>query len=216
MKFTILALFLSSCISVGQLKNNENPVWEPPTNNYKNLNKAYFASGCFWCVEAVFESVKGVYEVYSGYSGGYLKNPTYYQIGTGRTGHAETVEILYNSEEIGFGTLLQVFFGSYDPTTLNRQGPDRGEQYRSIAFYQTEQEKKLIRDYIKLLETNKIFNNKIVTQILPFEVFYYAEEYHQNYERLNPLDPYVNSVSIPRINRFKKMYPELLKESFNN
>ena len=216
MKFTILALCLSSCISVGQLKNNENPVWEPPTNNYKNLNKAYFASGCFWCVEAVFESVKGVYEVYSGYSGGHLKNPTYYQIGTGRTGHAETVEILYNSEEIGFGTLLQVFFGSHDPTTLNRQGPDRGEQYRSIAFYQTEQEKKLIRDYIKLLETNKIFNNKIVTQILPFEVFYYAEEYHQNYERLNPLDPYVKSVSIPRINRFKKMYPELLKESFNN
>ena len=216
MRFIILALFLNSCISVGQLKNNENPVWEPPNNNYKNLKKAYFASGCFWCVEAVFESVKGVYEVYSGYSGGYLKNPTYYQIGTGQTGHAEAVEVLYNSEEIGFGTLLQVFFGSHDPTTLNRQGPDRGEQYRSIVFYQNEQEKILIRDYIKLLEKNKIFNNKIVTQILPFKIFYYAEEYHQNYERLNPFDPYVKSVSIPRINRFKKMYPELLKESFKN
>ncbi len=216
MRFIILALFLNSCVSVGQLKNNENPVWEPPNNNYKNLKKAYFASGCFWCVEAVFESVRGVYEVYSGYSGGYLKNPTYYQIGTGQTGHAEAVEVLYNSEEIGFGTLLQVFFGSHDPTTLNRQGPDRGEQYRSIVFYQNEQEKILIRDYIKLLEKNKIFNNKIVTQILPFKIFYYAEEYHQNYERLNPFDPYVKSVSIPRINRFKKMYPELLKESFKN
>tara|TARA_B100001939_G_scaffold156251_1_gene135024 strand:+ start:302 stop:952 length:651 start_codon:yes stop_codon:yes gene_type:complete len=216
MRFIILALFLNSCVSVGQLKNNENPVWEPPNNNYKNLKTAYFASGCFWCVEAVFESVRGVYEVYSGYSGGFLKNPTYYQIGTGQTGHAEAVEVLYNSEEIGFGTLLQVFFGSHDPTTLNRQGPDRGEQYRSIVFYQNEQEKKLTRDYVKLLEKNKIFNNKIVTQILPFKIFYYAEEYHQNYERLNPYDPYVKSVSIPRINRFKKMYPELLKESFNN
>ena len=212
----MLALCLNSCISVGQMKNNENPIWEPPTIKYKNLKKAYFASGCFWCVEAVFESVKGVYEVYSGYSGGYLKNPTYYQIGTGRTGHAETVEVLYNNEEIGYGTLLQVFFGSHDPTTLNRQGPDRGEQYRSIAFYQNEQEKKLIQEYISLLENKKLFNNKIVTQILPFEVFYYAEEYHQNYERLNPKDPYVRNVSVPRINRFKKLYPELLKESFKN
>ena len=111
---------------------------------------------------------------------------------------------------------MQVFFGSHDPTTLNRQGPDRGEQYRSIAFYKNEQEKKLIQDYIKLLQNNKVFDKKIVTQILPFEVFYYAEEYHQNYERLNPKDPYVINVSIPRINRFKKLYPELLKESFNN
>ena len=216
MRNIVLAILLNSCISVGQLKDNKNPIWEPPDNNYKNLKKAYFASGCFWCVEAVFESVKGVYEVYSGYAGGYLKNPTYYQIGTGRTGHAEAVEILYNDKEIGYGTLLQVFFGSHDPTTLNRQGPDRGEQYRSIAFYQNEQEKDLILDYIKLLEFNKIFSNKIVTQIVPFEVFYYAEEYHQNYERLNPYDPYVKNVSIPRINRFKKTYPELLKESFNN
>ena len=216
MRYIVLAILLNSCISVGQLKDNKNSIWEPPVNNYKNLKKAYFASGCFWCVEAVFESVRGVYEVYSGYAGGYLKNPTYYQIGSGRTGHAEAVEILYNDKEIGYGTLLQVFFGSHDPTTLNRQGPDRGEQYRSIAFYQNEQEKKLIHDYIKLLDTNKIFNNKIITQIVPFEVFYYAEEYHQNYERLNPNDPYVKNVSIPRINRFKKTYPELLKESFNN
>ena len=216
MRYIILAILFNSCISLGQLKDNENPVWQPPANTYKNLKKAYFASGCFWCVEAVFESVKGVYEVYSGYSGGYLKNPTYYQIGTGRTGHAEAVEVLYNVEEIGYGTLLQVFFGSHDPTTLNRQGPDRGEQYRSIVFYQGEQEKKLIQEYIKLLEKNKIFEKKIVTQILPLEVFYYAEEYHQNYERLNPNDLYVKNISIPRIERFKKLYPELLKESFKN
>ena len=171
MRHIILAILLNSCMSIGQLKENKNPVWEPPANNYKNLKKAYFASGCFWCVEAVFESVKGVYEVYSGYSGGYLKNPTYSQIGTGRTGHAEAIEVLYNSEEIGYGTLLQVFFGSHDPTTLNRQGPDRGEQYRSIAFYQTEQEKKLIEDYIKLLDKNKIFDKKIVTQLYHLKFF---------------------------------------------
>ena len=171
MKYVILAILLNSCMSVGQLKDNKNPIWKPPAGTYKNLKKAYFASGCFWCVEAVFESVKGVYEVYSGYSGGYLKNPTYNQIGTGRTGHAEAVEVLYNVEEIGYGTLLQVFFGSHDPTTLNRQGPDRGEQYRSIVFYQGEQEKKLTQDYIKLLEKNNIFEKKIVTQVLPFEVF---------------------------------------------
>ena len=212
----MLAILLNSCISVGQLKDNENRIWEPPANSYKNLKKAYFASGCFWCVEAVFESVKGVYEVYSGYSGGYLKNPTYNQIGTGRTGHAEAIYLEFDKNNISFGEILTVFFKTHDPTTLNSQGPDRGEQYRSIAFYQTEQEKKLIQDYVKLLEKNKIFNKKIVTQILPFEVFYYAEEYHQNYERLNPYDPYVKNVSIPRINRFKKLYPELLKESFKN
>ena len=216
MRYIILAILFNSCMSLGQLKDNENPVWQPPANTFKNIKKAYFASGCFWCVEAVFESVKGVYEVYSGYSGGYLKNPTYTQIGTGRTGHAEAVEVLYNVEEIGYGTLLQIFFGSHDPTTLNRQGPDRGEQYRSIVFYQGEQEKKLINDYINLLEKNNIFEKKIVTQILPFEVFYYAEEYHQNYERSNPNDLYVKNISIPRIDRFKKLYPELLKESFKN
>ena len=145
-----------------------------------------------------------------------LADTTKFMVIHRNAGKRQRLEVLYNEEETGFGTLLQVFFGSHDPTTLNRQGPDRGEQYRSIAFYKNEQEKKLIQDYIKLLENNKVFDKKIVTQILPFEVFYYAEEYHQNYERLNPEDPYVINVSIPRINRFKKLYPELLKESFNN
>ena len=167
------------------------------------------------CRSSIWKRKGGLWSIFWVFRGLYKKS-TYTQIGTGRTGHAEAVEVLYNDEEIGYGTLLQVFFGSHDPTTLNRQGPDRGEQYRSIVFYQGEQEKKLIKDYIKLLEKNNIFEKKIVTQILPFEVFYYAEEYHQNYERLNPRDPYVRNVSIPRINRFKKLYPELLKESFKN
>ena len=146
-------------IDLALQKNNENPVWEPPNNNYKNLKKAYFASGCFWCVEAVFESVKGVYEVYSGYSGGYLKNPTYYQIGTGKTGHAEAVEVLYNEEETGFGTLLQVFFGSHDPTTLNRQGADIGTQYRSAIYYINDSQKK--SSEIALEKASKMFDKPI-------------------------------------------------------
>ena len=179
MRYIVLAILLNSCMSIGQLKDNKNPIWKPPASNYKNLKKAYFASGCFWCVEAVFESVKGVYEVYSGYSGGYLKNPTYTQIGTGRTGHAEAVEVLYNDEEIGYGTLLQVFFGSHDPTTLNRQGPDIGTQYRSEIFF-TNNYQKEIAEKIKS-RFNLKYNGKIITKISGEKNYCKAEEYHQKY-----------------------------------
>nr|WP_299345905.1 peptide-methionine (S)-S-oxide reductase MsrA [Allomuricauda sp.] len=173
---------------------------------------AYFASGCFWCVEAIFESVKGVKEVYSGYSGGEEKNPTYEQVAYGRTGHAEAVEVYYNPEEVTFTQLVQVFFGSHDPTSVNRQGPDRGAQYRSIAFYENEQEEKIIRDYIALLESKNVYDRPIVTQVVQFDTFYKAEEYHQDFERRNPNNSYIRNVSIPRLNRFKGNFQSYLKE----
>jgi peptide-methionine (S)-S-oxide reductase len=176
-----------------------------------NYSKAYFASGCFWCVEAIFESVNGVKEVISGYSGGTEKNPTYEQVSYGKTSHAEAVEIYYDPKVVNFETLVQVFFGSHDPTTLNRQGPDRGAQYRSIAFYQNEAEKKIIDTYISGLEQAKAFISPIVTQVVPFTKFWRAEDYHQDYERNHPENPYVQQVSIPRLNRFKANFSELLK-----
>jgi len=174
---------------------------------------AYFASGCFWCVEAIFESVKGVKEVYSGYSGGSEKNPTYEQVSYGRTHHAEAVEVYYDPDVISFTQLVQVFFGSHDPTTLNRQGPDRGAQYRSIAFYKNDKEQKIIQGYINKLKVENVYGNRtIVTEVEPFEKFYMAEDYHQDYEKRNPNNSYIQNVSIPRLNRFKKNFRSYLKE----
>ena len=204
---------LQTCISNPPPLNNSEPIWEPQTVADQELKKAYFASGCFWCVEAIYESVRGVSEVYSGYAGGFTKNPNYNQIGTGRTGHAEAVEILYDPNVVSFGTLVQVFFGSHDPTTPNRQGPDSGSQYRSIAFHTSDQEREIIQNYIALLQEKEIFSKEIVTEIKPLEKFYYAEEYHQDYEKNNPDNPYVKQVSIPRLKKFQSQYPELLKEN---
>ena len=187
-------------------------VKKPSIEDLQQYETAYFASGCFWCVEAIFESVKGVKEVVSGYSGGPEKNPTYEQVAYGRTGHAESVEVYYNPDEISFFQLVQVFFGSHDPTSLNRQGPDRGPQYRSVAFYKNADERKIIEAYVQALEENQVYNQPIVTQIVEFEVFYKAEEYHQDYERKNPNNGYIQNVSIPRLNRFKMNFAEYLKE----
>ena len=172
---------------------------------------AYFASGCFWCVEAIFESVTGVEEAVSGYAGGFTKNPTYQSIGTGKTGHAETVAVYYNPKQVSFETLVTVFFGSHDPTTVNGQHPDYGTQYRSIAFYTNEDEKKVIEKQIAKLN-KEVYNGKIATEVTELKKFYKAEEYHQDFEKLNPNHPYVKSVSVPRLNRFKEKYPELLQE----
>ncbi|CAM1341833.1 peptide-methionine (S)-S-oxide reductase MsrA [Tenacibaculum amylolyticum] len=172
---------------------------------------AYFASGCFWCVEAVFESVKGVDEAVSGYAGGHTKNPTYRSIGTGRTGHAETVAVYYNPKVVSFETLVYVFFGSQDPTTVNGQHPDYGTQYRSIAFYTNNKEKEII-EKVKNELNKKVYDGKIATEVTKLDRFYKAEDYHQNYERLHPENPYVQNVSIPRLNRFKRKFPNLLKK----
>ena len=176
---------------------------------------AYFASGCFWCVEAIFESVEGVSEAVSGYAGGHTKNPTYQSIGSGRTGHAEAVAVYYNPNIVSFKTLVDVFFGSHDPTTKNGQHPDYGSQYRSIAFYSNEQEKRIIELAINNLN-KEIYNNNIVTEVLKHTIFYRAEDYHQNYEKRNPYDRYVRNVSIPRLNRFKKKFPKILKKKHSN
>ena len=174
---------------------------------------AYFASGCFWCVEAIFESVRGVKEVISGYAGGTEENPTYEMVGSGQSSHAEAVEVYYDPSEISFVELVQVFFGSHDPTTLNRQGPDRGTQYRSIAFYKNEQEKKIIDSYIQALKDQDVYGGApITTEVTAFTKFYDAEDYHQDYERKHPSNSYIRNVSIPRLNRFKANFGDYLKK----
>jgi peptide-methionine (S)-S-oxide reductase len=192
-------------------KDHSSAVWNP-TEIFQDKAKAYFASGCFWCVESVYESVKGVEEAYSGYAGGKTKNPTYYQVITGGTGHAETVEVIYDPAVVDFATVVKVFFDSHDPTLLNQQGPDRGTQYRSIAFYQNDEEKKIIEDYIAQLTEAKIYNRSIVTEVKSLSKFYYAENYHQDYEKNNPNDLYILNISKPRLSKFKAKSPELLKE----
>lgn len=173
--------------------------------------RAYFASGCFWCVEAIFESVEGVEESISGYAGGFTENPTYEKSNTGRTGHAEAVEIIYDPKVVSFSTLIDVYFGSQNPTQVNGQGPDHGSQYRSIIFYQTKEQKKIIEN--KKAALAKELNATIAAEVYPFQKFWVAEDYHQNYERRNPNNGYIKNVSIPRLNKFKAKFPELLKDN---
>ncbi|MAP79744.1 MAG: peptide-methionine (S)-S-oxide reductase [Aequorivita sp.] len=176
------------------------------TKTENGLKKAYFASGCFWCVEAIYESVKGVEEAISGYSGGKTKNPTY----ENHADHAEAVAVIYNPEIINFSELVDVYFASQNITQINGQGPDIGRSYRSIIFYQNEKEKQIIENKIAAL--NKSLNSgTVAAQVMPFQKFWQAEAYHQNYEQNNPDNPYIQNVSIPRINRFKNKMPELLK-----
>lgn len=173
------------------------------------LAKAYFASGCFWCVEAVYESVNGVSEVINGYAGGHTENPTYQLSNTGRTGHAEAVEVLYDPTIVSFSTLLEVYFGSQDITQVNGQGPDNGSQYRSIIFYQNQDQKEDIINKIKQL-TNEL-NVNIAAEVYPFLKFWQGEDYHQNYERLHPNNPYIINISIPRLRKFQRKFKHLLK-----
>ena len=180
-----------------------------------SLKKAYFASGCFWCVEAIFESIDGVEEAISGYAGGTSKNPTYKQVSYGLTDHAEAIEVYYNPNTVSFEQLVYAFYGSHDPTTLNRQGPDRGTQYRSIAFYTNKEEKEIITRITEALNKST-YNNQITTTIQPLIKFYEAEDYHQNYEKLHPNNGYIRSVSIPRLNSFKRKFPHLLKKTANH
>jgi len=171
------------------------------------MAKAYFASGCFWCVEAVYESVKGVEESISGYSGGKSPNPEYRD----HADHAEAVEIIYDPAVVSFKTLVDVYFGSQNITQVNGQGPDHGSSYRSIVFYQNDEQKQIIENKITELE-KELGEGKVAAQVLPFEKFWIAEAYHQNYEKNNPGNPYIQNVSVPRLKRFQKKYPELLKE----
>ena len=207
----IIIPMLSCNISSPEPIDNQNPVYVIENQDYSEYSRAYFASGCFWCVETIYESLEGVKEVYSGYAGGSTNNPNYYQVMTGKTGHAESIEIIYDESLIKFEMLLKVFFDSHDPTTMNRQGPDYGTQYRSIAFYSDEKEKEKINNYINLLSSNSIFGKNIVTEVKKIEEFYYAEDYHQDFEKKNPNNPYVQNVSIPRFEEFKKKSSNYVK-----
>lgn len=184
----------------------------PEVVEEQGLARAYFASGCFWCVEAVYESVKGVDESISGYAGGHTEDPTYEASNTGRTGHAEAVEILYDPGVVSFATLVDVYFGSQDVTQVNGQGPDNGSQYRSIIFYQDDAQKKIIEDKITALELS-LDGANVAAEVTPFDKFWLGEDYHQNYERLHPNNGYIRRISIPRLRSFQAKFPHLLKKS---
>lgn len=178
----------------------------------KTQETAIFAGGCFWCTEAVFLQLNGVQSVVSGYIGGRTLNPTYKDICTGETGHAEAIKIVFNPQQISFSELLEVFFATHDPTTINRQGNDVGTQYRSEVFYFSEEQKKLTEDYIALLTEENTFGKRIVTKMSPATTFYEAEDYHQNYFDRNPTQGYCSFVIPPKIEKLKQKFPEKLKQ----
>ena len=178
-----------------------------------SLDTAYFAGGCFWCTEAVYKRLKGVLKVVPGYCGGNLKNPTYNQVCSGLTGHAETVQVIYDSEKVSFESLLEVFFKTHNPTTINRQGNDVGSHYRSIAFYSDGKEKKNIENYIDKLNKHGIYPDDIVTQIIKFDAFYKAENYHENYYELNKNQPYFDLVITPKIRKFEQIFESKISEN---
>jgi peptide-methionine (S)-S-oxide reductase len=173
-----------------------------------------FAGGCFWGVQAVFQHVKGVISATSGYSGGEAKTAEYETVSTGRTGHAESVKVVYDPSQVTYGQLLYVFFSvAHDPTELNRQGPDEGSQYRSVVFYTTDEQQKLTAAYIEQLEGAHVFKHKIVTQVVPLKAFYPAEAYHQNYATLHPESPYIRYNDAPKVENLKKNFSTLYRES---
>ena len=173
---------------------------------------ATFGNGCFWCTEAIFQDLKGVEKVVSGYAGGEVKNPTYEQICSGNTGHAEVLQITYNPDEISYDELLQVFWATHDPTTLNRQGNDIGTQYRSVVFYHNEEQKALAENYKKKLDVSGAYSNPIVTLVEPMAEFYPAEDYHQNYFNRNGQQPYCSFIIKPKVKKFREVFKPMLKK----
>ncbi|MDQ6785220.1 MAG: peptide-methionine (S)-S-oxide reductase MsrA [Acidobacteriota bacterium] len=178
----------------------------------KNLETATLGAGCFWCVEAVFDDLQGVESVESGYSGGHKENPTYREVCSETTGHAEVVQIKFNPQEISFKEILQVFFTVHDPTQLNRQGNDIGTSYRSAVFYHTDEQKQVAEETIREIEAAGIYDNPIVTEIAPFDKFYTAENYHQEYFANNPNQPYCAAVVAPKVAKFRQKFVSRLKK----
>ncbi|MFY7788320.1 MAG: peptide-methionine (S)-S-oxide reductase MsrA [Thermoflexibacteraceae bacterium] len=185
------------------------------TNKDKKMEIATFGAGCFWCVEAVFQRLEGVEKVVSGYTGGTTKNPTYKEICTGETGHAEVCQITYDPTVISYDELLEVFWQTHDPTTLNRQGNDVGTQYRSAIFYHNETQKALAEKYKTALTNEKVFDKPVVTEIVPLTVFYAAEDYHQNYYNQNTTQGYCAFVIAPKVEKLKKVFKSKLKKGAN-
>ena len=207
--YTIYLLFILNLSACSQNKLITSEQNTPVFVNSEKEHKAYFASGCFWCVEAIYESIIGVNKVVSGYSGGNIPYPTYEIVNTKVTGHAETIEVSYDPKKINFSNLIDIYFTSQEIGQINGQGPDNGPQYRSIIFYQTEAQKDLIREKIKILEKNK--NLKVAAEVSAFQKFWIAENYHQDFKKKNPNHPYILRVSNPRFNKFKFNYKEYTK-----
>ena len=180
-------------------------------NNNQNLETAILGAGCFWCTEAAFSRIKGVVSVEPGYSGGYKENPTYEEVCTGTTGHAEVAKIIFDSDVVSFKEILDVFWTIHDPTSLNRQGEDVGEQYRSVIFYTNEAQKKIAEEEIARLEKEKIFDKKIVTAVEPLKNFYHAEDYHKNYFETHKDKPYCQFVIAPKVKNVEIKFAEMLK-----
>ena len=183
-----------------------------PKNMNEELQVATLGSGCFWCTEAFFLKLNGVESVVSGYSGGKVKNPSYREVCTGLTGHAEVIQVKFNQKIISYEDILEVFWNTHDPTTLNKQGADEGTQYRSAVFYHSDEQKKIADQYKSQLEKSGVYKNRIVTEITPFTVFYPAEDYHQNYYALNPNQGYCQYVIRPKVEKFNKQYASKLKK----
>jgi peptide-methionine (S)-S-oxide reductase len=215
MKSTLLylsAVMLFFGCAQGQTKNRNDfaPVPKPTANEAV----ATFGGGCFWSMQEAMSELKGVNKVISGYAGGNTKNPTYQDVSTRTTNHAEVTQIYYNPKEISYAELAEAFFFAHDPTTLNRQGPDEGTDYRSIAFYRNDAEKNTLVSVIKKVNQTKHYPNPIVTQVVPFKAFYPAENYHQGYYRTNGSNPYIGSVSEPKVMKFRKAMKSELKPEF--
>lgn len=208
---TLLALLaLSGCASSSLAGPLPDPATDMPLAKDRGTATAVFAGGCFWGVEAVFENVKGVTEAVSGYSGGSVASPTYRQVSSGRTGHAESVRVTYDPSQVTYGQLLKVFFAvAHDPTQLNRQGPDWGTQYRSAVFYANDDQERVVQAYIAQLKEARSFHRPIVTEVAPLKTFYPAETYHQNYLALHPDEPYIVINDLPKLAALKAELPQL-------
>jgi peptide-methionine (S)-S-oxide reductase len=209
---SILGCMLMACTE-GHQKSNKEPNNDDIEMKIEQGREVItLGGGCFWCTEAVFQQLNGVDTVISGYMGGNVKNPTYREICTGTTGHAEVIQVIYNPEILTVTEILEVFFATHDPTTLNRQGADVGTQYRSVVFYHNEEQRKTTEEIIQELNKAKVFNSPIVTQIAKAEVFYPAEDYHQNYYNLNSNQSYCAYVITPKLEKFQNVFKDKLKK----
>lgn len=208
--FVSLSFFFSTCAA----KEAPKKVKMEKQIEIVNPDTAYFASGCFWCTEAVFERVEGVGEVVSGYSGGTKPNPTYNEVAGGQTDYAESVRVLYDPKVVTYSELVEIFYGSHDPTQLNRQGPDVGPQYRSAIFFETQKQKEIAEEWMKKLDESGKYDKPIVTKISKFREFYIAEDYHQGYYDAHPNNSYIYNVSRPKVEKFMKEFKDQLKDKY--
>ena len=212
---SVSILSLTSFMSCGQTKKEVEKSKPKLNSNLKSVSTmelATFGAGCFWCVEAVFQNMVGVEKVASGYMGGTVKNPTYKQVCTGETGHAEIIQITYDAAIVSYDELLEVFWQTHDPTTLNRQGNDAGTQYRSVVFYHNDSQKQLAEKYKKEIDASGSYSKPLVTEISPVTTFYKAEDYHQNYYNDNGSQPYCTFVIKPKVDKFKKVFADKVKK----